>query len=912
MGSNASIMLQQDDIQNICQETGFTSKQVQRLYSRFKSLDKRNCGFLTREDLLCIPEVSINPLGERLIDVIIQDFGEGNKINFKQFVVLLARFRRGKTKISNEYNTRESKLRFLFDMYDRNHDLKIDRNELLEVLKMMVGDEQIATIADHTIGELVSTNGFDCFSHNVLTKKDVNFNQVRFWFLMVRANDSTKGSISRMRRLFGFDFSDFQSWDSFLKLMNRPEDPSSLAVLRILFGILMMLDIPQERGMSHADIYYPNEDTECQFPLFNFLKPFRAEYMVLVYFIMFIGAVGITLGLFYRLSTILFTIPYWYIFFLDKTSWNNHSYLYGLIGFQLMSLDGLFRKKIRDSHVPLWNYTIIRFQIFIVYFIAGLKKTDLDWVTGYSMDTLGTHWVFSPFRSFMTVEQITLILVHVCGLIFDLFIGFVLFFDRSRSIGIFFCVAFHLMNSQLFNIGMFSYTMLCTIPIFFHNNWPRRFIRNNFPKFVSSLFVKSDTPQYSESCLYSKDDIKSEDQTRTQSKSTTVNSSVKYAHTKPTFRHKFFTIISVLYLMEQSFLPYSHFITKLNEHGYDNIDLKFDIWRSMNGRFNQRQVDPRVDLLNEAKWSPFSDTSWLKPLLTNLSDWRTRMQQIENDLSNKSQDVLVTFVADFPGLHLENFIPYDLNTTIEVLEGKIIVEHISEKKNMTLDVGDKTIVPNGDYHNVYTISSSPSCYMYVYINQSDVEILTLWDKYYNISDRLLNDTIDRNKPHYPEMEDVDLVRLSYENVFEQIRDKTLHELLNLSEDYSLNNNKTTNWTTIRSSFESSMNKSIVKRLEYKLNWKERTQKRFRSFFNKKLIQFKRCYHIVELAFRSVFLKEDFFQLVQDKFYSDEDLIDDNEAEMTTLKPTKVHDTKKTAGDKSDRRDSTKSSSKKKK
>lgn len=45
-------------------------------------------------------------------------------------------------------------------MYDRNHDMKIDRQELLAVLKMMVGgnihDDQIATIADHTIGELVN------------------------------------------------------------------------------------------------------------------------------------------------------------------------------------------------------------------------------------------------------------------------------------------------------------------------------------------------------------------------------------------------------------------------------------------------------------------------------------------------------------------------------------------------------------------------------------------------------------------------------------------------------------------------------------------------------------------------------------------------------------------------------------
>ena len=43
--------------------------------------------------------------------------------------------------------------------YDRSHDIKIDRQKLLEVLKMMVGGnihkDQITTIADHTIGELV-------------------------------------------------------------------------------------------------------------------------------------------------------------------------------------------------------------------------------------------------------------------------------------------------------------------------------------------------------------------------------------------------------------------------------------------------------------------------------------------------------------------------------------------------------------------------------------------------------------------------------------------------------------------------------------------------------------------------------------------------------------------------------------
>ena len=46
----------------------------------------------------------------------------------------------------------------------------------------------------------------------------------------------SEANISTMRRLFGVELDDFKSWSNFVKLMNRPEDPSSLAALRILFG----------------------------------------------------------------------------------------------------------------------------------------------------------------------------------------------------------------------------------------------------------------------------------------------------------------------------------------------------------------------------------------------------------------------------------------------------------------------------------------------------------------------------------------------------------------------------------------------------------------------------------------------------------------------------------------------------
>jgi len=46
------------------------------------------------------------------------------------------------------------------------------------------------------------------------------------------------------------------------------------------------------------------------------------------------------LGCLYRISCFFFVLIYWYLFALDKATWNNHSYLYGLIGFLLLLFDG--------------------------------------------------------------------------------------------------------------------------------------------------------------------------------------------------------------------------------------------------------------------------------------------------------------------------------------------------------------------------------------------------------------------------------------------------------------------------------------------------------------------------------------------------------------------------------------------
>uniref|UniRef100_A0A3P9C5L4 Calcineurin-like EF-hand protein 1 n=1 Tax=Maylandia zebra TaxID=106582 RepID=A0A3P9C5L4_9CICH len=81
-------------------------------------------------------------------------------------------------------NSRTNKLLFAFRLYDLDRDDKISRDELLQVLRMMVGvnisDEKLGSIADRTIQE-ADTNGDGYISFNefimVLEKANVVQNQ---------------------------------------------------------------------------------------------------------------------------------------------------------------------------------------------------------------------------------------------------------------------------------------------------------------------------------------------------------------------------------------------------------------------------------------------------------------------------------------------------------------------------------------------------------------------------------------------------------------------------------------------------------------------------------------------------------------------------------------------------------------
>lgn len=87
-----------------------TPNQIERLYSRFTSLDRTDCGTLSREDFLRIPELAINPLCDRIVHAFFADSID-DRVNFRQFMHVLAHFRPIKTNSVNKLNSREEKLK---------------------------------------------------------------------------------------------------------------------------------------------------------------------------------------------------------------------------------------------------------------------------------------------------------------------------------------------------------------------------------------------------------------------------------------------------------------------------------------------------------------------------------------------------------------------------------------------------------------------------------------------------------------------------------------------------------------------------------------------------------------------------------------------------------------------------------
>lgn len=206
----------------------------------------------------------------------------------------------------------------------------------------------------------------------------------------------------------------------------------------------------------------------------------------------FLGATGILLGYYYRLSAIVFFLSFTYIELIDKTNYLNHYYFVSIVAFLIiwlplngrLSIDVWRGKSAYIETVPAWMVNVIKLQLAIVYCYAGMAKLNHDWM----IDALPLKiWLKAhvdfPLLGVLLAKDWVAYFFSWFGVIYDLSIVFFLMYRKTRPFAYFFVVSFHLMTWLLFPIGVFPWVMIAFSTIFLNEQAHEKILRK-----VSSTF----------------------------------------------------------------------------------------------------------------------------------------------------------------------------------------------------------------------------------------------------------------------------------------------------------------------------------------------------------------------------------------------------------------------------------------
>jgi hypothetical protein len=235
--------------------------------------------------------------------------------------------------------------------------------------------------------------------------------------------------------------------------------------------------------------------------LFPFVRPWPGDGMYWHFGLLGLLAALMAVGLCYRLAAWGFFLAFTYLFLVDKTCYLNHNYLICLLSFVLAiapaqsawSLDAWRHRKgtaaptapiqpCYDGTVPHWSILLLRAQVTLVYFFAGIAKLNHDWLARDEPLHLWlrdrAHWPLVPPLLEMPGA---LQLMTYGSTLFDLSVGFLLWGRRTFWPAAAVTLVFHLVNNYLFKIGVFPWLSLATLTLFRSPGWPRRWFPGAAP-----------------------------------------------------------------------------------------------------------------------------------------------------------------------------------------------------------------------------------------------------------------------------------------------------------------------------------------------------------------------------------------------------------------------------------------------
>jgi vitamin K-dependent gamma-carboxylase len=217
---------------------------------------------------------------------------------------------------------------------------------------------------------------------------------------------------------------------------------------------------------------------------FSWVQPWPGHGLYIHWAVLAALGVLIAAGFLYRTSTTLFFLGYTYTFLLDEALWVNHRYLICLFSFLLifvpanraLSVDAWLNPHLRSETTAAWALWLLRAQMAVVYFYAGIAKLLPDWLHGEPMRVwLARNTGFPLLGRFFRQEWAVYSLSYA-ALLFDLCIVPLLLWRRTRIAAFCAALAFHFLNAGLFVIGIFPWLAIAATTLFLSPSWPRRLV----------------------------------------------------------------------------------------------------------------------------------------------------------------------------------------------------------------------------------------------------------------------------------------------------------------------------------------------------------------------------------------------------------------------------------------------------
>lgn len=272
-------------------------------------------------------------------------------------------------------------------------------------------------------------------------------------------------------------------WERFGRYVESPVDISLLAVWRIAFGALLCVSVLRFFLYDWIVLLYQKPKLFFSYEGFGWVRAWSGSWMVWHFVGMGICALGIMVGAWYRWSVFGFWLLFTYVELIDKTTYLNHYYFISLVCFLMLfvplhgaySLDAWRDHAVRRFVVPRWCLWLLRFQVGVVYFFAGVAKLKVDWlVYGQPLRIwLGAHSEM-PLLGPWFVQPWVAVAMSWGGAFFDLTVVGFLLWSRTRWWAYAAVIVFHLLTWKLFLIGIFPWVMILSAALFFPPDTPRR------------------------------------------------------------------------------------------------------------------------------------------------------------------------------------------------------------------------------------------------------------------------------------------------------------------------------------------------------------------------------------------------------------------------------------------------------